>query len=59
MKHSLLPLTVCALLLGGFAQADDASDERNSRLRLHFSKSSETDLVTVVVGDYQRSPESN
>ena len=59
MKHSLLPLTVCALLLGGMAQADDASDERNTRLRLHFSKSSETDLVTVVVGDYQRSPESN
>ena len=59
MKHSLLPLTVCALLLGGVAQADDVSEEGHTRLRLHFSKSSETDLVTVVVGDYQRSPESN
>ena len=26
---------------------------------MHFSKSSETDLVTVVVGDFQRSPENN
>ena len=31
----------------------------HNRLRLHFSKSSETDLVTVVVGDFQRSPENN
>jgi len=60
MKHCLLPLTISALLLGGVAHADDLNDEKgNSRLRLHFSKSSESDLVTVVVGDFQASPESN
>ena len=59
MKLSLLPLTVSALLLGGVAQAEDVTEEGHTRLRLHFSKSSETDLVTVVVGDFQRSPESN
>ena len=35
------------------------TDDGHNRLRLHFSKSSETDLVTVVVGDFQRSPENN
>lgn len=33
--------------------------EGKNSLRLQFAKSSETDLVTVVVGDYQASPESN
>jgi len=60
MKQSLLPLAVSALLFGGAAHAADSPDEAgHSRLRLYFSKSSETDLVTVVVGDYQRSPENN
>jgi hypothetical protein len=60
MKPCLLPLTISALLLGGVAHADDLNDEKgHSRLRLHFSKSSESDLVTVVVGDFQASPESN
>lgn len=30
-----------------------------NHLRLQYAKSSETDFVTVVVGDYQESPESN
>ena len=59
MKHSLLPLTISALLLGGVAHADDVTEPGDTRLRVYFSKSSETDLVTVVVGDFQRSPESN
>jgi hypothetical protein len=60
MKHSLLPFTVSALLLGGTVHAQDATEhEGHNRLRVHFSKSSETDLVTVVVGDFQRSPENN
>jgi hypothetical protein len=59
MKHCLLPLTLSALLLGGVAHADDVTEKGNTRLRLHFSKSSESDLVTVVVGDFQASPESN
>jgi hypothetical protein len=63
MKQSLLPLAVSAALLGGIAHADSRADagahDGHNRLRVHFSKSSETDLVTVVVGDYQRSPESN
>ncbi len=64
MKQSLLPLAVsAALLCGGTVHADSMADATaeagRSRLRMYFSKSSETDLVTVVVGDYQRSPESN
>ena len=58
MKASILPLALSAVLLGGVAQADDGHDG-HTRLRVHFSKSSETDLVTVVVGDFQRSPENN
>jgi len=57
MKLSLLPLTVSALLFGGVAHAE--GEGGHNRLRVHFSRSSETDLATVVVGDYQRSPESN
>jgi hypothetical protein len=55
MKLATLPLAASALLLGAAAQAEDG----HSYLRLHFSKSSETDLVTVVVGDFERSPENN
>ena len=33
--------------------------EGEQSLRLHWSKSSETDLATVVIGDYDASPESN
>src|SRR5688500_6925060 len=58
MKHALLPLTVCALLLGGVAQADDATEEGHTRLRLHFSQASATELVAVVVGNHQRSAET-
>lgn len=35
------------------------AEERNQHLRLVYAKSSESDLVTVVVGDYDASPESN
>src|SRR4029453_4852798 len=49
MKLSLLPPAVSPLLLGGVAHAED---DGHSYLRVHFSKSSETDFVTVVVGDY-------
>ena len=60
MKPSLIPLAVSALLCGGIVHAQDAVDhDGHNRLRMHFSKSSETDLVTVVVGDFQRSPENN
>ena len=62
MKLPFLPLALSAVLIGGVAPvqawADDAH-EGHSRLRVHFSKSSETDLVTVVVGDFERSPENN
>jgi hypothetical protein len=47
-------VAMLAILVCGAAHA-----EGDNRLRLHYSKSSETDLVTVVVGDYQRSPEAN
>jgi hypothetical protein len=58
MKQSLLPLAFSAFLLAGVAHAEDGRDGHN-RLRVHFSKSSETDFVTVVLGDFQRSPENN
>ena len=41
------------------ARCRDGRAGSDTRLRVYFSKSSETDLVTVVVGDFQRSPESN
>lgn len=40
------------------SQAQDAAPSKDS-LRISFAKSSETDLATVVVGDYDASPESN
>ncbi|HEY0941550.1 MAG TPA: hypothetical protein VGE08_15725 [Steroidobacter sp.] len=36
-----------------------ARAEGEQSLRVHWNKSSETDLATVVVGDYDASPESN
>ena len=43
-----------AALFGSQAHA-----EGEQTLRVHWNKSSETDLATVVVGDYDASPESN
>jgi hypothetical protein len=60
MKPLVLPLALSALLGAGAAHAEDSSQhDGHSRLRLHWSKSSETDFVTVVVGDYIQSPENN
>ena len=60
MKQFVLPFAVSALLGSGVAHAQDATEhEGKNRLRLHWSKSSETDFVTVVVGDYIQSPENN
>jgi hypothetical protein len=60
MKQFVLPFAVSALLGTGVAHAQDATEqEGKNRLRLHWSKSSETDFVTVVVGDYIQSPENN
>ncbi|HEY0686504.1 MAG TPA: hypothetical protein VGD45_29465 [Steroidobacter sp.] len=36
-----------------------ARAEGEKSLRVHWNKSSETDLATVVIGDYDASPESN
>jgi hypothetical protein len=41
----------------GLTSADDPAP--TDSLRVSFAKSSETDLATVVVGDYDASPESN
>ncbi len=58
-KHLQLALLFVALLLTWtYSNAQD-SDEGKSNFRLHWVKSSETDLATVVVGDYDPSPESN
>ena len=56
-----LPLVFlfCALMFfWTFSHAQDF-DEGKTNFRLHWVKSSETDLATVVVGDYDPSPESN
>lgn len=57
LMHPLIPAAAASALL--LCTAAHAQEERHSHLRLHYSKSSETDLVTVVIGDYQRSPEAN
>jgi hypothetical protein len=49
----------CAAVVSPLSYADENNVDQRHSLRVHWSKSSETDLVTVVVGDYQRSPESN
>lgn len=53
----------CRLLVALAALAALASSaawaEGERSLRVHWNKSSETDLATVVIGDYDASPESN
>jgi hypothetical protein len=46
-------------LLGVLSQLAAAAEEGNNTVRVHWAKSSETDFVTVVVGDYMPSQESN
>lgn len=58
MRAFLLFSALAAFFASGLCAAETPEREKNS-LRLQFAKSSETDLVTVVVGDYQASPESN
>lgn len=53
-----LSLLLAALSFPWVASHADA-DEGKSNFRMHWVKSSETDLTTVVFGDYQPSPESN
>lgn len=56
MRRSLI---VLSLVAGScFSPAGHAEVGKN-HLRLQYAKSSETDFVTVVIGDYQESPESN
>ena len=49
--------TLCTILLGLISQPGHARDPHS--LRLYWVKSSETDLATAVIGDFQGSPESN
>ncbi|GFE81705.1 hypothetical protein GCM10011487_37050 [Steroidobacter agaridevorans] len=53
-RSSLAAIALTAALLSPMAHA-----EGEKSLRVHWNKSSETDLATVVIGDYQESPESN
>lgn len=48
-----------AVALAAVVLSRPAQAEGEQTLRLHWNKSSETDLATVVVGDYDASPESN
>lgn len=55
-------VALIALAGGLFCQSLHAESERaepKNQLRIHWAKSSETDLYTVVVGDYDPSPENN
>jgi len=56
VSASLLFASLCC---GSFSQAEGIEDEGRNNFRLHWVKSSETDLATVVFGDYDPSPESN
>lgn len=49
-----MAVVALAALTGQVARA-----EGEHSLRVHWNKSSETDLATVVIGDYDASPESN
>lgn len=57
MHRFVLPLLLAAALLPAVGRADVTAP--HNHLRVQYAKSSETDFVTVVVGDYQESPESN
>lgn len=48
-----------AIVLAGAMLSPPARAEGEQTLRLLWAKSSETDLATVVLGDYDPSPESN
>lgn len=48
-----------AALVAALISSPAAWAKGEQSLRVHWNKSSETDLVTVVVGDYQASPEQN
>jgi hypothetical protein len=54
----LLALFAGLMLLWTCVHAEE-TEVGKTNLRLHWAKSSETDLATVVVGDYAPSPESN
>jgi hypothetical protein len=53
-RRSFAAIASAAALLSPLAHA-----EGEQNLRMHWSKSSETDFGTVVIGDYNASPESN
>jgi hypothetical protein len=60
MRALLLPLLgLLSVALSLPSQAAETSGPPKTRLRVDWAKASETDFVTVVVGDYQSSPENN
>ena len=48
-----------AVALAAVMMSPSAHAEGEQTLRLHWNKSSETDLATVIIGDFDASPESN
>jgi hypothetical protein len=56
LHFAAVTLLAACSLVGAPSRADELSKDS---LRVSFAKSSETDLATVVVGDYDASPESN
>lgn len=48
-----------AVVLTAACLSSPVHAEGEKTLRVHWNKSSETDLATVVIGDYDASPESN
>jgi hypothetical protein len=53
------PLLLLIVLVGGALASAPTRAEATDSLRLSFVKSSETDLATVMLGDYDASRESN
>jgi hypothetical protein len=59
-EQLVLPLAVSAPAGHGVVHAQEHTRARRTQPpAAALSKSSETDFVTVVVGDYQQSPENN
>ena len=63
MRRSLLAtltfLGASVTILAPISHAEGTDVDHTHSVRVHLSRSSETDLVTVVIGDYQQSQESN
>jgi hypothetical protein len=60
MRHRLFLTIVCTFLsASAFAESTADTSQSKDSLRLYYGRASDTDFVTVVVGDYNASRESD